>query len=82
MKKIIVLSAVIAATIMSCAKDNTCTCTVTSTPSGGGTATSSTTTYTLVETTKGQAKANCLSGTQTLTYGAYSSTSTHDCKLN
>jgi hypothetical protein len=81
MKKIIVLSAVVAAAIMSCAKDNTCTCTVTTTPTGG-TATSVTTTYTLVETTKGQAKANCLSGSETLTYGTYVTTSTNDCKLN
>ncbi len=74
MKKIILFGAVLALSAISCAKDHTCTCTYTS---SSGNATTSTTT--LVSTTKGQAKANCVSTKQVGSNGA---TSTNDCKLS
>ncbi|MGE0567378.1 MAG: hypothetical protein AB7O73_05470 [Bacteroidia bacterium] len=60
----------------SCSKDRTCTCT----NSNSLTTTTSTKTTTLVESTKGQAKANCVSteytdATTNITYKT-------ECKLN
>lgn len=75
MKKIMMIAVVIALTSVSCAKDRTCTCTDTS--SAGGPSTTSTTT--LVGTSKGQAKANCVSTKWTNTTGV---TYTSDCKLS
>ena len=69
------IAAVAALTTVSCAKDRTCTCTDSN--SAGGTPTTST--RTLVGTSKGQAKANCVSTKWTNTGGI---TYTSDCKLN
>jgi len=75
MKKIMMIAVVAALTSVSCAKDRTCTCTDSS--SAGGAATTST--RTLVGTSKGQAKANCVSTKWTNAVGV---TYTSDCKLN
>lgn len=75
MKKVMMIASVIALTAVSCAKDRTCTCTQTS--SAGGTPT--TNSVTLVESTNGQAKANCVTTTQTYTSGV---TIKNDCKLS
>lgn len=75
MKKIMMIAVVIGLTSLSCAKDRTCTCT--NTDSAGGPST--TTTTTLVGTSKGQAKANCVSTKWTGTTGTVY---TSDCKLN
>ncbi len=74
MKKIILLVAFVALTTVSCTKDRTCTCTTTN--SGGGTAETETTT--LVGTTKGQGKANCI----TVKYTSGTNTVTRECKLS
>jgi hypothetical protein len=60
MKKILFIASVVVFSLASCKKDHTCTCTSTI---GGVTGTPVVTTYT--KTTKGEARANCLSSTQT-----------------
>lgn len=76
MKKVILMAAVCFA-VASCGKDRTCTCTNTS--SYNGISATTTSTRTLVDVSKGQAKANCISTAATYTDGSsYSS----DCKLN
>jgi hypothetical protein len=72
MKKILFLATVITFTMASCAKDRTCTCTTTA---PGYSATEK---VTIVESTKGQAKANCVSTSQTES----GVTVTRDCKLD
>lgn len=67
--------AVVALTAVSCAKDRTCTCTETNSANS----TTTTTTVTQVGSTKGQAKANCLSTKETDKNGV---TWTNTCKLS
>jgi predicted outer membrane protein len=75
MKKVMMIASVIALTAVSCAKDRTCTCTQTNSAN----ATSTTTSVIQVESTKGQAKANCLSTKETTTNGV---TWTNTCELS
>lgn len=75
MKKVIMIASVVALTAVSCAKDRTCTCTYSNNLTGSTTTTQTTT---LVGTSKGQAKANCIS--TSVTTGTVVSTS--DCKLS
>jgi hypothetical protein len=75
MKKVIMIAAVVALTAVSCAKDRTCTCT----HSNSANSATSTTTVIQVESTKGQAKANCLSTKETDKNGV---TWTSSCKLS
>lgn len=78
MKKVLLFVAVVAATsFASCKKDRVCTCTDTTTITGGGSS-SSTSVITYTGAKKGDARAACLSSTQTGT--GY--TSTRDCSLN
>jgi hypothetical protein len=76
MKKVLLLAAVVVASLASCKKDHTCTCTTTVTYSG-------TTVVGDPEVTeypsskKSAARAHCLSSTTTSTYG----TSTTTCDL-
>jgi hypothetical protein len=80
MKKVLLFVAVVtAASFASCKKDRVCTCTSTTTP-GGGASTTSVVTYT--EAKKGDARAACLSSTQTDVFGGTSYTTTRDCSLN
>jgi hypothetical protein len=72
MKKILIPAVVVAFAMASCAKDRTCTCTTTA---PGYTDTEK---VTIVESTKGQAKANCVSTSQTES----GVTVTRDCKLD
>ncbi len=72
MKKLVLFGAVLA--MASCSKDRTCTCTYTNSANSNST----TQTFTLVESTKGQAKANCLTTKQTDTNGT---TWTTTCEL-
>lgn len=65
MKKVIMIAAVAALSVVSCSKDRTCTCTQTNSANGNST----TNTITLVNNTKGQAKANCITTKQTDTNG-------------
>lgn len=74
MKKVIMIAAVAALTAVSCAKDRTCTCTQTNSANS----TSTTNTVTLVNNTKGQAKANCITTKQTATNGTVY---TNTCEL-
>lgn len=80
MKKTI-LSVGVVLLLAACAKDRTCTCTTTSSYNGGTTVTNSQT-WTLIETTKGQAKANCTKNAGTVTTGTNVVTRTEDCKLD
>lgn len=74
MKKITILSvAVLGLTLASCKKDYKCTCTTTS-----GSFTSDPDVTTFVGVSKGTAKANCVSYTETYTGG----TSTTNCTLS
>jgi maltodextrin utilization protein YvdJ len=75
MKNTIIIGAM-AFMLFSCAKDRKCTCT-TSSDAVGNVAYTSTTT--LVEVTKGQAKAQCVSKKWTTTNGV---NYTEDCKLD
>jgi hypothetical protein len=75
MKKVILFAAVIGLSAVSCTKDRVCTCTESSTATGS---TSQTYSYTLVGSTKGQAKANCVSTKETGSTGIVTTT---DCKL-
>jgi hypothetical protein len=79
MKKRMISMAVAAAALglgtVSCAKDRTCTCTETSTKPGS---TSSSYTIIIKGATKGQAKANCVSTTETEDNITY----TTDCSLS
>ncbi|HLC84114.1 MAG TPA: hypothetical protein VJI69_09805 [Bacteroidia bacterium] len=78
MKKVLLFVAVVtAASFASCKKDRVCTCTNTDTPTGG-TATTTTSVITYTEAKKGDARSQCLSGTQTYTGGVYS----RECTLN
>lgn len=72
-KTILAVSAVLIMT--ACAKDHKCTCTSTSNITGS---TANTQETTLIETTKGQAKANCVSGSTT----SGTVVVTYDCKLS
>ena len=78
MKKMI-LSAAAVIVMASCAKDHKCTCTYSNNLPGN---TPYTVEHTMVETTKGQAKANCISGTSTSTSGTLTVIDTQDCKLS
>jgi hypothetical protein len=75
MKKLLFFVSVASITLISCAKDRSCTCTDSATNS------TTTNTYkrTIVESTKGQAKANCVSTSVTYTNNV---TYTTDCKLD
>ncbi len=78
MKKVLLFVAVVtAASFASCKKDRVCTCTSTSTFTGGSATSTSVITYTGAK--KGDARAACLSSTQTSTGGV---TTTNDCSLN
>lgn len=74
MKRNIFTAIVLSAFLFSCAKDRTCECTTSS--SAGGTSTTSS--VTLVENTKSQAKANCVSSTWQTSKGE---TITETCTL-
>ncbi|HEX8516098.1 MAG TPA: hypothetical protein VF868_07850 [Bacteroidia bacterium] len=63
MKKVIFIAIVAVASLASCKKDRVCTCTST------GSSTASVKTYTKAK--KSDARAACLSTTQTSTYGSY-----------
>lgn len=76
MKKI-VLFAVATMLAAACTKDRKCSCTSTSELNGVKETESQT--YTIKEATKGQARANCISTTQTYTSGLIV---TNDCKLD
>jgi hypothetical protein len=73
MKKTLFLTAVTALFMASCTKDRTCTCTSSSNGTQGDPSTT-----TIVDATKGQAKANCVSTKET----DGSDTYTTDCKLS
>jgi hypothetical protein len=76
MKKVLLMAAVIVASLASCKKDHTCTCTTVS--SYGGTSTTSDPEVTVYPSSKkSAAMSHCLSSTSTSTYG----TSTTTCDL-
>ncbi len=74
-----ILIAATAILAVSCAKDRTCNCTTTSDAAGS---TPTMQTITLVKVTKGQAKANCLTTTQTFTAQSGNVVVTRTCKLS
>lgn len=80
MKKVLFIAAVAVASLASCKKDRVCTCTSTTTSGSYSSTDVDVVTYTKAK--KGDARAACLSSTQTGTSGGTAWTTTRDCKLN
>lgn len=78
MKKVLLVAAVAGLAMVSCKKDYVCECTTTSTIPGYTTSTSKST---VVEVSKGRAKAGCATTSSESTFGGSTYVTTRECSL-
>lgn len=78
MKKVLLVAAVAGLAMVSCKKDYVCECTNSSTIPGSTTSTSK---RTIVEVSKGRAKAGCATTSSDFTVGGSTYVSTSECSL-
>lgn len=77
MKKILLIAAVAGLAMASCKKDYTCECTQTTVPAS----TTTTSKKQILDASKRQAKANCVSWSSDMTFGSTVFTTNMDCEL-
>ncbi len=78
MKKVLLVAAVAGLAMVSCKKDYVCECSNTSTMAGAPT---TTTKHTVVEVSKGRAKAGCASTSSEYTFGGTTYVNTSTCEI-